>query len=124
MRELVIKKCAKCGAIMKVIKDCHCDNCGITCCGESMKVVKPNSVDTTIEKHKPTYTIKADKLIVNVDHVMEEDHYIEWIAIITDNLEEYVYLKPGDKPEVTFDGIKSGTIYAYCNKHGLWTTNI
>ena len=28
-KELIIKKCQKCGAMVKVIEDCHCDNCGI-----------------------------------------------------------------------------------------------
>ncbi len=36
----VIKKCEKCGATVKVIKDCTCKGCGISCCGEPMKEVK------------------------------------------------------------------------------------
>ncbi len=118
MKELIIKKCSKCGAIVKVIKDCDCQDCGITCCGDVMKVMKANSVDASIEKHKPTYTIKDNELVVTVNHVMDDDHYIEWISLVTDNKEEYVYFKQGDKPTATFD-ITSGKIYAYCNKHGL-----
>lgn len=124
MRELVLKKCLKCGALVKVIKDCDCGDCGIKCCGEVMREVKANSTDAAIEKHKPTYTVTKDKLVVNVAHVMEDDHYIEWICLLTDNKEEYVYLLPNDKPEVVFDKVKQGTIYAYCNKHGLWETDI
>ena len=124
MKELVLKKCTKCGALVKVLKDCTCDDCGIKCCGEVMKEVKANTTDGAIEKHKPTYIIKDDNLIVTVNHVMEEDHYIEWICLLTDNKEEYYYLKPGDTPTVSFPIVSSGKIYSYCNKHSLWVTEI
>jgi len=29
------------------------------------------------------------------------------------------YLKPGDAPKAEFHAA-SGTVYAYCNLHGLW----
>ena len=124
MKKLVIKKCLKCGAIVKAIEDCNCKDCGINCCGEPMHQVKTNSTDGAVEKHKPTYTIEGDKLLVTVNHVMEEKHYIEWICLVTDKHEEYVYFAPGDKPTAIFDNPKSGIIYAYCNIHGLWETVI
>ena len=46
-RELVVKKCLKCGAIVKVLKDCNCP-CGIECCGEEMKAIVPNSFDAAV----------------------------------------------------------------------------
>lgn len=49
MKELVIKKCLKCGALVEVIQDCTCDNCGIQCCGEEMKIIKSNSVDASLK---------------------------------------------------------------------------
>ena len=121
MKELVIKKCLKCNATIKVIKDCTCDNCGIKCCGEPMKEIRVNSTDGAIEKHKPTYTIQDDKIIATVNHVMD---YIEWLCLLTDNKEEYVYLNPGDEPKTIFDKVSTGKIYSYCNKHGLWVTDI
>ena len=124
MKELVIKKCMKCGALVKIIKDCNCDNCTITCCNEPMKELKANSTDGAVEKHKPTYEKVDNNIVVNVDHVMDKDHYIEWICLLTDNEEEYVYLKPGEKAQVTFNNVKEGKLYSYCNKHGLWTQDI
>ncbi len=122
MKELTIKKCLKCQATIKVINDCTCEDCGIKCCGEQMKEVRANSTDGAIEKHKPTYTIDGNKLIVTVNHVMEEEHYIEWVCLLTDDKEEYVYLK--NEPKAIFDKVTNGKIYAYCNKHGLWVTDI
>ena len=123
-KELIIKTCTKCGATIKVLKDCTCDNCGITCCDKKMVTLKPNSTDAAFEKHVPTYEIKDGNLIVSVNHVMDPDHYIEWISLVTNDNEETFYLKPGDDAKVTFTEKTKGTLYAYCNKHGLWKKEI
>ena len=47
--ELIIKKCQKCGALVEVINDCNCWDCGITCCGEPMVKLISNSVDASFE---------------------------------------------------------------------------
>ena len=123
-RELVLKKCESCGALVKVLMDCECDNCGIKCCGEQMKELVPNSVDAAFEKHVPTYEIENGKVFVKVNHVMEEDHYIEWIAMVSDKKECTKYFKPGEICETHFKHIPGSTLYAYCNKHGLWKTEV
>ncbi len=122
--ELVIKKCLKCGAIVKVIKDCKCEDCGIKCCNEEMYTMKANSTDAVVEKHVPTYEVKNNMIKVKVNHVMDEDHFIEWICLKTKNKEEYIYLNPNEEAVAIFENAQSGTLYAYCNKHGLWSTKI
>lgn len=122
--ELIIKKCNSCGAIVKAIKDCNCPNCGIVCCGEPMKVLVSNSVDAAVEKHVPVYDVKEDRIYVTVNHVMEEEHYIEWISIVSDGRECITYLKPGMEAKTHFKYIPGSTIYAYCNKHELWKTEV
>ena len=124
MQELNIKKCKKCGALVKVFEDCHCDNCGIQCCGEQMELLKPNSVDAAFEKHVPTYEVQDGKIFVRVNHVMEEEHYIEWISIVFDGKEKTTYFKPGDEPVAHCKYVPGSTIYAYCNKHELWKTEV
>lgn len=123
-KELIIKTCTKCGATIKVLKDCTCSDCDISCCNEKMVTLKPNSTDAAFEKHVPTYEIKDGNLIVSVNHVMDPDHYIEWIALINDDNEDFFYLNPGDNAKVTFKNKAKGTLYAYCNKHGLWEKEI
>ena len=123
MKNLILKKCNKCGALVKIINDCNCKDCGIECCNEQMKLVKENSVDASFEKHIPKYEVKDNRLIVSVDHVMDDDHYIEWICLVNDDIEEYRYLKPGSSTKVEFENTK-GTLYSYCNKHGLWKSDI
>ena len=119
MEELVIKKCAHCGAIVKVMEDCNC-KCGIQCCGEEMKTLVPNSVDAAVEKHVPTYEVQDNKILVKVNHVMEDDHYIEWVTFKNGIKEKTVYFKPGDEAVAKFCYHPGTVIYAYCNKHGLW----
>lgn len=107
-----------------MINDCKCNDCGIKCCGEEMTVIKSNSVDAAVEKHKPTYEIKNDKIHVSVNHVMTEEHYIEWIRMVSNNKEYTFYFKPGDNPIAEFDYIKGSKLYSYCNLHSLWETDV
>ena len=65
--ELIIKKCLKCGALVEVINDCTCDECGITCCGEPMVKLISNSVDASFEKHIPTFEYVDDEILVKYE---------------------------------------------------------
>ena len=51
------KKCQNCNAIVKIIENCNCENCGIKCCGLEMLDMPGNSKDFSFEKHIPTYEI-------------------------------------------------------------------
>lgn len=123
-KDFIIKKCKSCGALIKVLKDCTDQNCKIKCCGEEMTELVPNSVDAAAEKHVPTYEVQDGKIFVKVNHVMEEDHYIEWISIVYDKKEVTTYLNPGDEPVAHCKYIPGSTIYAYCNKHQLWKKDV
>jgi len=91
-----------------------------------------NTVDAATEKHVPIIEeLPANvcrgkdglKITVGeVAHPMDEDHYIEWIEIITsDGKRGKKFLKPGDKPEVEFyTRMEITGARAYCNLHGLW----
>ncbi len=118
MKELVLKKCSKCKALVEILED---NGCEIFCCGEEMKSVAPNSVDASVEKHVPNYEINGDKILVKVNHVMEDSHYIEWIAMYSDKKTCKKFFKPGEIAESSFKYIPGSTIYAYCNNHGLWS---
>lgn len=116
-----VLKCNSCGATVLVVDDCNC-KCGISCCDEEMREVTINSLEASFEKHMPKYNVVGDKIEVVVPHVMEEEHYIEFIALEHDNVIEKVSFKPGDVLRAEFNYIKGSTIYSLCNKHGLWKT--
>ena len=107
--------------MVEVINDCNCSECGITCCGESMVKLISNSVDASFEKHIPTFEHRGDEILVKVNHVMEKEHFIEWIALIDDKSICKVRLLPEQNAECKFKYIKGSKLYAYCNKHGLWS---
>lgn len=123
MRELVIRKCNKCKAMVKVIEECNC-TCGIVCCGEEMQKIKANSTDGSAEKHLPTYEIKGDLIEIVVNHVMEDEHYIEWISAVSDKEEHIKYFNPGEKAKAVFKYSDNMTLYSYCNKHSLWKVEV
>ena len=123
--ERILKKCNKCGALIKVIDDCKCTGCGIQCCGENMETLIPNSTDASAEKHVPTYEINGKYINVKVNHVMEEEHYIKWIALVMEHEELILNLEPTfPSAEAKFPYIPGSTIYEYCNKHGLWKKDV
>ena len=123
-KELELKKCLHCGTIIKIIKNGDFDNSKIYCCGEPMESIKINCKDAALEKHVPIYNKIDDKIYVEVNHVMEIDHFIEWICLITDRKEEYIKLEPNEKAKAIFEDVDSGTLYAFCNKHGLFKIDI
>ena len=90
-----------------------------------MKLQTENTVEAAKEKHVPVIEKVSGGVKVKVGsvaHPMEEKHSIEWIEIIADGKTYRQFLKPGDKPEATFE-IKAEKIRAreYCNLHGLWS---
>ena len=116
-------KCEHCGNIVAAVKD---TGVPVMCCGEKMKEIIPGTVDASKEKHVPVYTVEGNKVIVKVgevEHPMQEEHYIEWISIQTKSGNQRKCLNPNDKPEVCFlicEGDEIEAVYAYCNLHGLW----
>lgn len=91
--------------------------------------LEPNTVDAAQEKHVPVVELQRDGHVINVrvgevEHPMTEEHYIEWVALEAGDRLEVHYFKPGQTPSTYFaGGLKTGTVYAYCNLHGLWKAN-
>ena len=80
----------------------------------------------TPEKHVPVAEEKGNMVHVAVGavaHPMLPEHYIEWIALETNQGSQIKKLQPGQAPEAVFalaEGEKMVAVYAYCNLHGLW----
>ena len=119
MKELVIKKCENCGALVEVLRDCTCENCGIKCCGEVMKELVPSTKEEA-PKHLPEIEILGDKIKVTFNHPMEEEHLIEYVWMVNGDRVCKQALEANTAASCTFKYKKGATIYSYCNKHGLW----
>lgn len=113
-------RCELCGNMVALIKK---GGGTLVCCGQNMTKLVANSTDAAKEKHVPDVRREGGKIKVTVGstpHPMLPEHYIEWIALVTDDKVELKYLKPGEAPRAEFDEVPSGDVYAYCNLHGLW----
>lgn len=117
-----VYKCNICGNIVEVV---HSGKGSLVCCNRPMELQVENTVDASVEKHKPVMVIEGDGVVFKVGstrHPMEDEHYIEWIEVFTGNNVYRKYLKPGDSPEykikVEDENVKAR---AYCNLHGLWS---
>ncbi len=116
-----VYKCEVCGNIVEVN---HAGGGELVCCNQPMNLQTENTEDAATEKHVPVIEKIEGGIKVTVgevEHPMDEDHYIEWIEVIIDEEVQKVFLNPGDKPEVVF-AIEADDVVvrAYCNLHGLW----
>lgn len=115
--------CEHCWNIVTPIKEA---GISLMCCGDKMKEIIPGTVDASLEKHVPVYTVEGNLVKVRVgsaEHPMEPDHYIEWVSLQTKQGSQWKGLRPGDKPEACFalcDGDEVEAVFAYCNLHSLW----
>lgn len=116
--------CPICGNQIGMIKN---NGPKVICCGQEMQLMEANTSDGATEKHVPVCNVEGNHVIVKVgeiEHPMEDDHYIMWIAQVSENKTTRVRLHPKEGTKVQFDYIPNSTIYTYCNKHGLWKTDV
>lgn len=123
MSKVAIYRCETCGNIVAKIKN---GGGTLSCCGKPMIKLEANTVEASTEKHIPVVTKEDGKIKVTVGSVLHPslpEHYIEWIALVTEDQIQLTYLKPGMDPVADFDEVESGSVYEYCNIHGLWKTD-
>lgn len=118
--------CKHCGNVVTFI---HESGAPLTCCGDLMTEIVPNTVEAVVEKHIPAVTVEGNLISVavgSVEHPMVPEHYIQWIYLETDKGFQMKYLTPEDKPNAVFtlNGEKAVAAYEYCNIHGLWKKDI
>ena len=118
--------CRTCGNLVGMI---NASGVPMMCCGKPMEALEPNTVEASGEKHLPAVTVEEGAvhvMIGSVEHPMVDVHYIEWIYLQTENGGQRISLKPGQEPKVTFllGNEKPVAVYAYCNLHGLWMTEL
>ena len=93
-----------------------------------LKELVPGRVDGAVEKHVPvrldgTAPGRVTVSVGQVEHPMEAEHWIQWIALETDRGVTVRRLCPGQPPKAEFallPGEKALAAYACCNLHGLW----
>ena len=118
--------CEHCGNIVGLIHDAGVP---LMCCGQKMTPLKAGTSDASTEKHTPVVAVDGSTVKVSIGsvaHPMTEEHSIAWVYLQTDCGGQRKCLTPDDEPAVTFAlaDEKPVAVYAYCNLHGLWKTEI
>ena len=118
--------CEHCGNIVEMV-----NNAGVPlmCCGQKMTALEAGTVEASHEKHIPVVEHSGNTVTVNVgsvEHPMAEEHSILWVELVTDKGVQRKNLEVGKPPVVTFELSDENPIevYAYCNLHGLWKSEV
>ena len=121
--ELKFYVCEHCGNIITYVRN---SGVPVMCCGQKMTELVPGTVDAALEKHVPVVETAGNVVNVkvgSVEHPMLAEHFIQWIALETNQGSQIKYLQPGQAPQASFalaEGEEVKAVYEYCNLHGLW----
>ena len=114
--------CNNCKNLVQQFSD---DNSELSCCGEKMKELIPNTVEANVEKHIPVVNIEGNKLSVQVGviiHPQSQEHFISLIQVKCGNKVQIANLTYKDEAKAEFfgDWKDKVEVQAYCNLHGIW----
>lgn len=116
--------CKHCHNLVEIVQD---GKEALVCCGEPMTKLVPNTTDAANEKHVPVIQETEKGILVtigSIEHPMTEEHHIQFIEVITEQLVIRHELKPGMKPQAEFYVKRSEVVEVreFCNLHMLWST--
>ena len=113
MSKCVFYVCPVCGNVITASGEAV-----ISCCGITLPPQEAEPVDAAHEIKKGTV---EDEYYVTIDHPMTKDHYISFIAAVSDFGVQLVKLYPEGSSEARFKIDRIKYLYAYCNHHGLFS---
>ena len=87
-----------------------------SCCGINLPVLE---AELENEKHIIKCETIENENFISINHDMNKEHYISFIAYVTIDRCEIVKLYPEQNAETRFLKRGKGIIYAYCNRDGL-----
>lgn len=92
-----------------------------SCCGITLPVLQVEEDD---QRHEIQVELIDHEYYVHMNHAMSKEHYISFLAYATSDRMQFVKLYPEQNVECRFTKRGHGTIYAYCNQHGLYRVNV
>ena len=93
----------------------------ISCCGIQLPALEAEEPD---EGHELKTERVEDEIYVCAEHPMTKEHYFSFFAYMTPDGCEMKALYPEGNAEARFFFRGSGRLYAYCNRHGLFTRKV
>ena len=104
--------CPVCGNVINSVGEAM-----VSCCGVTLPVLEAEEPDAV---HPMKIERVEDEYYVTVSHEMTKDHYISFIAAMTDNGIHMVKMYPEGNAEARFPIGPVRSFYYYCNRHGLF----
>ncbi len=116
---------------MKKIKFYVCPICGnvitamgeslISCCGITLPPLEAEQPD---ESHALTIQPVEDEYYVTLEHEMSKQHYISFLAGVSDNGIQLIKFYPEGNAQARLKKSGMRVFYYYCNRHGLFRQSI
>lgn len=117
--------CGHCGNVIGKVID---KGVPVMCCGAKMQELVSNTVEASVEKHLPVVSVNGNVIKVSVGsaaHPMTDEHHISFVYLETSLGGQRKVLSGAPETEFALsNGEKPIAVYAYCNLHGLWKTEL
>ena len=104
--------CPVCGNVIEATGEAV-----VSCCGITLPPLEAEACDAEHQVKKETV---EDEYYVTLDHPMTKDHYISFLAAVSDDGIQLKKLYPEGPCEARFRIRAVRKIYAFCNRHGLF----
>ena len=116
LRRMGFYVCPVCGNVITAV-----GKGSFSCCGIPLPVQEAQPEDNA---HIITVEPVEDEICVTIAHPMTKSHYISFIAWVSNDRAELVKLYPEQDITVRFKKRGHGTVYAYCNRDGLFSRRL
>ena len=93
----------------------------ISCCGITLP---PLDTEDTDDDHTVTVESVEDEHFVTIPHSMTKEHFISFVAFVTDHHLQLVKFYPESNAETRMQLRGIGYLYYYCNRHGLFRKKV
>ena len=108
--------CPVCGNVIQATGEAV-----VSCCGITLPALEAEEAD---EDHVISIDRDQDEFYVTIDHPMTKDHYISFLAAVSDHRVQFTKLYPEGPCEARFKIDRVKYVYSYCNHHGLFCIRV
>ena len=93
----------------------------VSCCGITLPALEAEETD---DDHALTIKNVEDEHYLTIHHPMTKEHYISFVAFVTSDRFQMVKLYPEGNAQARMQLWGRGTLYFYCNQHGLFRKKV
>ena len=93
----------------------------VSCCGVTLPALEAEEGD---DDHAVSIEGVEDEHFITVNHPMTKAHFISFVAFVTSDRMQLVKLYPEGNAETRLQLRGRGSLYWYCNRHGLFRKKI